>query len=94
MKIYVYIYAQYDEYDKVYNFHAWGYEMSGQDVGQLVEKREIEFTPPPREVMVNGTIAEYREQQQKIRADAESKVNVLQQRINDLLCIEHKHEPA
>lgn len=93
MKIPVFIHADYDEYEKVYHFKAWSQDMSGSEyVGPLVEKLEVDFTPPPHEVLVNGTIETYRAQQQKIRAEAESRVNLIQQRINDLLCIEYKPE--
>lgn len=91
MKVQVFIHANYNEYDKEYHFEPWRSDMTGY-AGSLVETQEIEFTPPPRDVLVNGTIAEYREQQKKIRAEAESKINVLEQRINDLLCIEYKPE--
>lgn len=95
MKIKVFIHAQWDEYNKKYNFHPWGYDMSeSSDCGPLVEKLEVEFNPPPNEVLVNGTIATYRKQQQNIRAAAEMECNSLQQKIDDLLCIENKSEPA
>jgi hypothetical protein len=94
MKLDVYIHAQYDEYEKKYDFRVWSHDMTGSEyIGPLVGKTEIEFEPPPHEVMVNGTIATYRLQQQKIRAEAEKNCQQLQQRINDMLCLEHKPEP-
>ncbi len=93
MKIEGYIHASYCEYEKKYNFQIWGHDMSGQpSCGPLVEKVEVEFTPPPHEVMVKGTIAQYREQQKRVMAEAERLRNELEQRINDLLCIEYKPE--
>lgn len=95
MKIQGFIHAQWNEWDKEYHFQVWGHDMSSQEsCGPLVETVVIEFTAPPREVLVNGTIEGYRKQQQKIRAEGERLVNELQQRINDLLCIENKSEAA
>lgn len=96
MKIQVFIHAQWNEYEKEYSFHPWGYDMSksSSDCGPLVETVEIDFTPPPNEVLVNGTIAAYRKQQQNIRAHAEMQCNELQTRIDDLLCIENKSGTA
>lgn len=85
MKLKIYIHAKYCEFRKEYD---------SEHFGVVVEETEVEFTPPPYEVLVNGTIAAYRAKQKKIRADAESEVNILQQRINDLLCIENKSETA
>ena len=90
MKLPIYIFAKYDDYEKKYRFHAWGYDMTGSDVGVLVEKREVSFDPPPHSALVEGTIAEYKETQKKIVAEAEKKRNEIQQKINDLLCLENK----
>lgn len=51
---------------------------------------EVEFNEPPRDVLVNGAVAAYREEQQKIRAEAQSKVNALEEVIQRMLSIEHK----
>lgn len=95
MKLPVYIYATYDEYEKAYNFDVWSCDMSSSEhVGPLVGQTEIDFTPPPRDVLVNGTIEQYRAAQKKIMAKAELNIKVLEQRINDLLCLEYKPETA
>lgn len=90
MKVKGYIHAQYDEYEKEYRFSIWTHDMTSCQGYVLVEEVEIEFNAPPHEVLVNGTIAAYKAEQQKIRAEAESKVNRLQRAIDDLLCIEYK----
>lgn len=93
MKIKVYIHAQYSEYNKDYTFVPWQHDMSTQaHCGPLVGELEVEFTPPPMEVLITGAIEAYREQQKAVRAEAERMVNEIQHRINDLLCIEHKPE--
>ncbi|MHB1328012.1 MAG: hypothetical protein ACYC2K_07405 [Gemmatimonadales bacterium] len=92
MKIKGFIHAKYDEYEREYHFSVWTQDMTQCQGYVLVEEVEIEFTPPPHNVLVNGTIEAYKAEQQKIRAEAESKVNRLQQSINDLLCIEYKPE--
>lgn len=95
MKIKVYIHAQYDEYEKVYRYIPWSQEMSSQSqCGPLVETLEVDFAPPPHEVLVKGTIAGYREEQKRILAEAERNRAILEQRINDLLSIEYKSESA
>ena len=95
MKIKVYIHASYCEYEKTYRFQVWGQDMSTvEHVGPLVATEEVEFTPPPHDVLVNGTIEMYRAQQKKVRAEAERLNTELQERINNLLCIEYKPEVA
>ena len=89
MKIKAYINAQYDEYEKEYQFSVFPNDMTS--VGYtMIEELEIEFNAPPREVLVNGTVANYREMQKTIRAEAESKCNRIQRSIDDLLCLEYK----
>ena len=94
MKIPVFIFAKYDDYDKRYSFHAWGFDMAGNDVGQLIEKMEVEIDTPPHDVLVQGTISEYREQQKKIMADAYRKRQEIEERIKNMLSIEYKAESA
>ena len=93
MKIKVYVHAEYKEWDKKYAFKAWGIDMSGLvglSIGPLVGTHEFEFDAPPYDVLVNGTIQQYREQQKEILAEAERKRAVLEQKIKELLCIEDK----
>lgn len=95
MKMKAYIHAQYDEYEKEHRFSVWSHDMSRGEMGYiLIEEREIDFDAPPREVLVNGTVAEYRKMQQTLRTEAEEKCNRIQRSINDLLCIEYKPETA
>ena len=95
MKLKVYIHANYDEYEKVYTYKAWSQDMSTSEYcGPLVETLEVDFTPPPHDVLVKGTIAQYREHQKKIMAEAERQRAILEQRINDMLCLEYQPEPA
>ena len=92
MKLKGYIHAQYDDYEKEYRFSVWSMNMTSCQGYVFVDEVELEFTPPPHSALVNGTIEAYRAEQQKIRAEAESKVNMLQRAIDDLLCLEHKPE--
>lgn len=91
MKIKVYIHAEYNEWEKKYAFSAWSIDMSDHR-GPVVGVQEIDFDPPPHEVLVNGTVAKYREMQKEILAEAEAKRLHLERKINELLCIEHKPE--
>ena len=95
MKLKAYVHAQYCEYEKRYNLQVWGHDMTGTaSLGPLVEVVEIDVAMPPNDVLVNGTIEMYRQQQKKVIAEAERVNAELQQRINDLLCIEYKPEVA
>ena len=51
---------------------------------------EVEFNLPPREVIVTGVIKTYRAEQDRIRAEAQAKVNNIEESIQRLLCLEHK----
>ena len=94
-KVKVYIHAEYCEYEKTYRLVPWSQDMTGQSrCGQLVETVEVDVAMPPNDVLVNGTIEMYREQQKKVRAEAERLNTELQESINNLLCIEYKPEVA
>lgn len=91
MKIKAFIHAKYNEHTKDYDFMTWSGDMSGCNMGYvLIEECEVEFVAPPRDVLVNGTVSEYRDMQKKIRAEAEEKCNRIQRSIDDLLCLEYK----
>ena len=51
---------------------------------------EVEFKEPPRDVLAKGAVAAYRAEQERIRAEAQSKVALLDEMIQKLLCLEHK----
>lgn len=95
MKIKTYVHAHYDHYDKKYDFVLAPCDMSDfGSYGPLVGETEIDFDPPPHEVLVAGTIQQYRDEQKKILAEAEAKRATLEQRINELLCIDYTPEVA
>lgn len=60
----------------------------------LVATSEIEFEEPSRNDVVAGLVRGLRHEQQEIKAEAQSKVNRLQERIDSLLCLEYKEEAA
>ena len=64
--------------------------MSKVGYGNVIAEQEIAIEPPPLDVLVNGTVKQYREEQRKILADAEVKRLELERRIGELLCIEDK----
>lgn len=93
MKIKCYIHACYDHLGKEYRFIVAHCDMSEYaSYGPLVGETEIDFDPPPHDVLAAGTIQQYRDEQKKILAEAEAKRAALEQRINELLCIEYKPE--
>jgi hypothetical protein len=94
MKVQVFIHAKYDVYEKKFVFNPMAFDGTDYDCGALVGTAEVEFDPPPYDVLVNGTIKQYREEQKKILADAEVRRAAIERRINELLCIEYKPEVA
>ena len=46
---------------------------------------EVEFTMPPHDVLVNGLVAAFRAEQQRIRAEMQQRVNALEEQIQKLL---------
>ena len=93
MKLKVFIHAQYSEYSKKYHFIPWQQDMSTQaHCGPMVGTHEFEFDEPPQEVLLKGTIEAYKQEQKAVMAEAERRHSEIQQRINDMLCIEYKPE--
>lgn len=91
MKITGYIHAEYNEWEKKYVFKVWSMDMSSTPhCGPLVSTCDIEFEAPPHEVLVSGTIEKYREMQKQILAESEKRRSELEQKINELLCIEYR----
>lgn len=90
MKADVYIAALYDSHGKDYTYHVFSYPPHEPFVN--IEKLQVEFTPPPFDVLQSKTVEAYRAEQQKIRAEAQSKVAKLQEAIDSMLCLEYKGE--
>ena len=93
MKVKAFITAKWDKWEKKYDYDAWPCVPSDSD-RVLVEEREIEFTPPPADVLQAGTVAAFRAEQARIRADATLRINGLQQQIDEMLAITYKSEAA
>lgn len=94
MKLNVTVHAQWDQWEKKYVYTTWSYEdMSGQGYTPI-QTVEVEFQEPPLEVLSNKTVAIWKKEQERIQAEATQKVNELQRQINEMLCLEHKPEPA
>ena len=58
----------------------------------LISKVPVTFDPPPREQQIAKHIEVLRKEQSKVRAEAESKANRLDEVIQSLLCLEYKPE--
>lgn len=93
MKIPVVIHAVWDEYTKTFSFRAWPTDMTSCGYIPCVNT-EIEFDEPNHADLISGTIKVFKAEQEKIRAEATGKVTALQERIDDMLFIEHKVEAA
>lgn len=86
--------AFYEEGEGDYEYTWWGHaDMSSCNYimvcpHQLTIEVPDDFNPIPIE------IANYRKEQQRIRAEAQSKVNLLEEQIGKLLALELKKEAA
>ena len=87
MKLKVYIGAQAPYSGTEFMYSAFSFDPSNMGY-ILVDEMEIEFNEPPRDVLVNGAISAYRAEQQKIRAEAQSKITLLDEKIQSLLALE------
>ncbi len=75
------------------SYQIWATDMS--DYGYIkIHEVEFDVTPLTQEEYVRGAVGELKNKQQKIRAQAESQVNTLQEQINNLLCLVHNPEVA
>ena len=90
MKLPVTLHAYVADYEESgFGFIIFGHpSKSGEYV--VCDTVEVEFDCPDREVLVNGAVAAYRAEQQRIRAEAQQKVNGIEEAISKLLCIENK----
>lgn len=91
MKLKAYVHAMYDEHSKKHSFHLLSFKAADSAL-VFMEGVELDFTPPPHDVLVNGTVAAFRAEKKRIEAEATAKVTQLDRQINEMLCIEHKPE--
>lgn len=93
MKVKCTLHSQPDQYaEGGYSFSVFNSEDMSMCGYTALDTVEVEFTVPPRDVMVNGAIAAFRKKQQEIRAEAEAKAQSIEEQIQRLLCIEHRPE--
>ncbi|MCR4305291.1 MAG: hypothetical protein NUV63_13905 [Gallionella sp.] len=91
MKIKCTLHAQADKYaEGGFSFHVFHRNDMTYCGYVACDTVEVEFAEPPIEALVNGAVAAYRKEQERIRAEAHSKVSLLDEEIQKLLCIEHK----
>lgn len=91
MKLKAYVHADYSKYSKKLEYTLYNQDMSSMNgFGSVVEVIELDFTPPPAEILVVGHVAMLREEKQKIRAKCETDVQKIDSVIGELLAIEDK----
>ena len=90
MKIKCYIKALWMDHSQEYIFQIHSFESTEGSSFISVEEQELEFTPPPIEVLHSKTVAVYRAEQEKIRAEAEVKRQNIQGQIDRMLALENK----
>jgi len=87
----IYIYASYLEYSKDYCYHVStiGPDSEYAPAGIFIEEKEVSFEVPDNVAELNELqIAEYRKQQQAIRARAELEAKAIEEKIQNMLCLE------
>jgi hypothetical protein len=93
MKIKCTLHAQADKYsDSGFSFTVFSHDDMSSAGYVACDTVEVEFKEPPIEALVNGAVATYRKEQERIRAEAHLKVMRLDEEIQKLLCLEHKPE--
>ncbi len=91
MKIQCTLHAHADKYaEGGFSFNVFSYDDMASCGYVACDTVEVEFKEPPMDVLVNGAVAAYRKEQERIRAEAHLKVMQLDEAIQKLLCIEHK----
>ena len=85
------LHSKVDQYeDDGFSYHVFSHEDMTSCGYTALSTIEVEFDLPPRDVLIAGAVAAYREEQKRIRAEAQIKVTQLDDAIQRLLCIEHK----
>ena len=91
MKIKCTLHAQADRFaDGGVSFHVFAHENMASCGYVACDTVEVEFDVPPRDVLIPGFVEAYRAEQQRIRAEAQSKVTLLDEEIQKLLALEDK----
>lgn len=88
----IWLYWHYNRYSK-----EWGPDISLHEkkdsTDVLIRVQQIEFPEqPPRKLLVPATLAGFRAEQSKIRADAAEQVAEIEQYVGELLALEYKPE--
>ena len=92
MKLKAYVHSSYDQYEKTFRFCAFSCkDMPGY---VFLEEVELDYEEPSHDAMINGTVAAYRAEQKRLRAEAEEKATQLERQIGEMLAIEDKREAA
>lgn len=91
MKLKVFIHAKKDSWKDDFDFVSYSCDMSSCGY-VLVEKREIEFTPPDRAGLIQPLVDGLREQQKNLRAEMQVKINAIEDEIGKLLALSAPEE--
>ena len=91
MKIKCTLHAQADKYaEGGFSFKVFNHDDMSSCGYVACDSVEVEFKEPPYEVLASGMVATYRKEQEKIRAESQSKIMLIEDAIQRLLCLEHK----
>ena len=92
MKVKAWVYAEYSHYSRGFTYSVWPHDSYGAAV--KVWEGEVDIPDIDESQLVNGTVKLMKDAQQKIRAEAEAKVQNIEGQIQELLCLEYKSEVA
>jgi hypothetical protein len=95
MKLKAKVLAEWQQWEHKWAFTVWPDYTDPASLGKmLLADVEVEIPDPSNITLQNGMVEAYREEQKRVRADAEEKVTQLQARIDEMLCIEDHSEQA
>ena len=90
MKLKCHIYALYLDCSGKYVYCANSQKLADDSAFIYIESNEVEFDEPSIESLQSKTVAAYKLEQQRIRAEAHLRVAQLQESIDKMLCLENK----
>lgn len=93
----LYVYKNQRAYEKSTDIEVKTYDSTGAayhcpDILLDIVEAEVEFTMPEEHEILNRAVANLKAEKAKIEADAYIQAKAIQDKIDSLLCIEHKHE--
>jgi hypothetical protein len=90
MKLPVYVYVDINVHNKEIKYTSLGWESDNCSFGTVCNTTEIEVPAVDYDTIVTGKVRQLKEQQQAIKAEAQTRVTQIGDLISSLLAIEDK----